>query len=140
MLGGTYTPDAITIEKEQISTNSRATKPKKEKGDTVKQTLVYVQQGKTLEQIAEIRELTTGTILEHISKISILMPEVDITHLAPKKSLLQKIKKAMTTLAKNKEFATTNERVKHKIIFDFLEGKISYHDIKLCMLFVDKKI
>ncbi|MBP7841944.1 helix-turn-helix domain-containing protein [Patescibacteria group bacterium] len=100
--------------------------------------MIYVQQGKTLEQIAEIRELTTGTILEHISKISILMPEIDITHLAPKKALLQKIKKAVATLAKNKEFASTNERVKHKIIYDFLKGKMSYHDIKLCMLFVDR--
>jgi len=66
------------------------------------------------------------------------MPEIDIQHLAPPKPLLQKIQKAIATLAKNKEFATTSERVKHKIIFDFLEGKISYHDIKLCMLFVDR--
>ncbi len=138
LIGGNYTPDTIEIEKEALTTKSRPTKPKKEKWDTVKQTLIYVQQGKTLEEIAELRELATGTILEHISKISILMPEVDIKHLAPPKTLLQKIKKAITTLAKNKEFASTNERVKHKIIYDFLKGEISYHDIKLCMLFVDR--
>lgn len=138
LIGGSYTSEDIIIEKESLTTKSRLPKAKKEKWDTVKQTLIYVQQGKTIEQIAEIRELTTGTVLEHISKISILMPEIDIQHLAPPKPLLQKIQKAIATLAKNKEFATTSERVKHKIIFDFLEGKISYHDIKLCMLFVDR--
>jgi DNA-binding NarL/FixJ family response regulator len=86
LIGGNYTPDTIEIEKETLNTKNRPSKPKKEKWDTVKQTLIYVQQGKTLEQIAEIRELTTGTILEHISKISILMPEIDITAPCSQKS------------------------------------------------------
>jgi hypothetical protein len=69
--------------KEQLKTVvSSVTSGKKEKGGTYKDTLNLYKQGKSIEEIAEIRALTTGTIKGHLAKW-ILSGEVDIYKVLP---------------------------------------------------------
>lgn len=69
--------------KDQLQTVvSSVTSGKKEKGGTYKDTLDLYKQGKTIEEIAEIRALTAGTIKGHLAKW-ILSGEVDIYKVLP---------------------------------------------------------
>lgn len=65
---------------QQVKTSN--TDGKKEKGGTYKDTLELYRQGKTLEEIAEIRTLALGTIKGHFAKW-IAEGEIDIYHVLP---------------------------------------------------------
>ena len=72
------------------------TSEKKEKGGTYKDTLELHKQGKSIEEIAELRSLSNGTIKSHISKW-ILSGEVTLNEVMPK----DKIEKFETFIKKH---------------------------------------
>lgn len=61
-------------------------KKKKEKGETVKETLLLYKQGKTIEEIASDRNLTLTTIEGHFAKL-IQQGEISITKVLPAEKL-----------------------------------------------------
>jgi uncharacterized protein YpbB len=63
------------------------------KGESVKQTMELVAEGKSLEEIVQIRELAASTILEHIFKIHQEYPDVSLQQFAPPQELIEKIRK-----------------------------------------------
>jgi uncharacterized protein YpbB len=73
--------------KDQLQTIvSSVTSGKKEKGGTYKDTLDLYKQGKSIEEIAEIRALTVGTIKGHLGKW-IAEGEVDIYNVLPAETI-----------------------------------------------------
>ncbi|MBC3760015.1 helix-turn-helix domain-containing protein [Hyunsoonleella sp. SJ7] len=59
-----------------------APKPKRKKGDTKKESLSLFQSGKSVQEIADVRELNTNTIIGHLASF-IPSGEVEITDLIP---------------------------------------------------------
>lgn len=127
MLGGTYVTEAISSEKtEKKSVKSRG---KIVKGDSVNQTMLLVADGKPLAEIVQLRGLAASTILEHIFKIHTLYPDVSLDQFAPPRALIDTVKQARAGLP-------SADQWKLKPLFDALRGKLSYEQIKLCLLFV----
>jgi hypothetical protein len=68
-------------------------------------------------------------------------PETDIEYLRPNKKLIKKVAEAVKKIEKknNKKDFLDSGDVKLRAIFDLLGEKVSYEDIKLARLFIDKK-
>ena len=77
--------------------------------------------GMMLEEIATFRDIGVDTLITHIEKLVDQGEIVVLDKVLPKKVRLQKISKAFEEL----------DTTKLTPIFDYLDGKVSYNDIKL---------
>ncbi len=77
--------------------------------------------GMTLEEIATFRDIGVDTLITHIEKLVDQGEIVVLDKVLPKKVRLQKISKAFEEL----------DTTKLTPIFDYLDGKVLYNDIKL---------
>jgi ATP-dependent DNA helicase PIF1 len=127
LLGGVYV--AETIEKEKTLKWSAGKGAKVVKGESIKQTMLLVADGKTIEEIVQIRELAASTVLEHIFKIHELYPEVSLQQFAPPTQLIEKVKKWLS-------YFPPWSAIKLKPLYEALGEKLTYEQIKLCLLFV----
>ncbi|APY08927.1 helicase [Winogradskyella sp. J14-2] len=96
-------------------------KPKRKKGDTQKESLALFKEGKTIEEIAHLRELNENTIFGHLAKF-IKSGEIKIYDLMPK-AHYQELKK----LIPKHSFDTLSD-LKHQ-----LDDKYSYGEIRLVL-------
>ncbi len=76
---------------------------------------------KSLQEIAKERNVSIDTVIGHIEKLVGLREKVELKHVLPKKKDLDSIKKAF------KDLKTT----KLTPVFEILQGKYSYHEIRL---------
>jgi hypothetical protein len=96
-------------------------KPKRKKGDTQKESLALFKDGKTIEEIAHLRELNENTIFGHLAKF-IKSGEIKISDLIPN-AHYQELKK----LIPKHTFDTLSD-LKHQ-----LDDKYSYGEIRLVL-------
>lgn len=80
-----------------------------------------LQEGKTIQEIADERRLSFDTILGHIEKLLEHKEDVVLDHAIPKE-------KVFNTIAKTFEKLDTRKLTP---VYDALGGKMSYHDIRL---------
>lgn len=102
------------------------------KKSTFEVTYEMLREGKTIEQIAEKRDLKVGTIVEHVEKLLAerLLTQDEITHLIPEDD---------DGKAMHVELLSVFEKVgteKLKPVFEATNGRYSYDQIKLVRLFV----
>jgi hypothetical protein len=143
--GGSNDSDDIKERQKDLENEKKETKksfkPKPQKGGTVEITKKMLRDKKNISQIAKERGLAEVTILGHISDIKELLPNIDIEHLKPKKSVLDKVLNEAGKARKenNPDHFTEGGELRLKIIFENLNKKVSYEDIRLAMLFEVKK-
>ena len=128
-----YGNDILTVIKEYCEENDIDTsddtqfefveeeKPKRKKGDTQKESLALFKDGKTIEEIAHIRELNENTIFGHLAKF-IKSGDIKISDLMPK-THYQELKE----LIPKHTFDTLSD-LKHQ-----LDDKYSYGEIRLVL-------
>lgn len=104
-------------------------KKKRKSDSTYEITYQYLKQQFSLEEIAEERGMTVGTICSHFIKIKKDHPEANLSHYKPSSSVVNKVEMAYK---KNK----TSDGVSLKTIHDELGGKVSYQNIKLSLAFI----
>jgi hypothetical protein len=92
----------------------------------------------TIKQIAKARNMTEGTIINHLSTLKKEEPSVDLSKFKPKKNTFVSIEKMIVKLQKEKlkENFSDDGRLRLKPVFDAMEGKASYDAIRLCMLLI----
>jgi hypothetical protein len=119
------------------SVSTKAT-TKKKKGDTLKITKKLMEEKKIVAQIIKERELSEKTILKHIEQIAEKYPELDIDYLKPKKLIINKVNKAIKHINKenHKDDFLESGQMRLRAIYDYLDEKVSYEDIKLAIIFV----
>lgn len=121
------------IDKKEIQKNKKKLAEKKPKKDsTYETTLTYLKQKKSLERIADDRGLNVDTILNHLIKICKDYPKEDLSFYKPKGTILTKVEKAYLNQPKGKPISL-------KKIYDDLEEKVDYNNIKLSIAFLSKK-
>ncbi|QIJ88206.1 DNA repair and recombination protein, putative helicase [Mesoflavibacter sp. HG96] len=96
-------------------------KPKRKKGDTQKESLALFKDGKTIEEIAHLRDLNENTIFGHLAKF-IKSGDIKISDLMPK-THYQELKE----LIPKHTFDTLSD-LKHQ-----LDDKYSYGEIRLVL-------
>ena len=91
----------------------------------------------TLEELAKNRELSLGTIINHLQILLKDEPSLDINKYKPINNNVELINKAVETikLENNKENFSENGELRLKSIFDALEQKITYEEIRIGLLF-----
>lgn len=113
---------------EEIKKQSKKIKEKKgKKKSTYLVTLDYLRQKMPLEKIAEERGLSTGTIAGHLIRLRTDHPNEDLNFYRPDEKLIEKVAQAAN---KQKEGPPSQ-----KYIFEALNRKVSYEDIKLALAF-----
>jgi ATP-dependent exoDNAse (exonuclease V) alpha subunit len=127
--------DGLTDDKE-IKKYANKLKDKKDvKLATHEKTAQLVQNGNSIGAIAEKRGLGESTILNHIIKISELMPEVDLTSCKPDQETLDRVKEAFNMLqAKSAKGQGTGPGLKN--LYAALNAEMDYNAIKLALLFL----
>lgn len=100
-------------------------KPRK-KVDTVMQTFELFEMGKSIKQISKIRDLTEGTIVNHIIKISGEYGKIYVESVKPSNNIIKKVSNAVKYLGDDKL----------STIYQELNEEISYDDIKLALIFI----
>ena len=98
----------------------------------------YILKGLSIEEIAEERGLSEGTIMGHFEKIKTIYPEVDISKYKPEAALFRKVQIAHKQIlaAKDPEKVREDGSVSLKALFDAMNQEVSYSEIKLAMVFV----
>ncbi len=98
----------------------------------------YILKGLTIEEIAEERGLSDGTIMGHFEKIKTIYPEVDISKYKPEQALLRRVQITHKQILTEKDPEKVREdgSVSLKALFDAMNQEVSYAEIKLAMVFV----
>jgi ATP-dependent DNA helicase PIF1 len=135
-----------TIKKNEIKNNKIKLKKEEgktditQKGNTLETTKKLLAKNKTILEISKKREISENTIFNHVQKILQLWPDFDISYLKPKKKNLTKVSKAIKEIKRknNPEDFLKDKGIKLRSIFEYLNEKVSYDDIKLSLFFIDK--
>ena len=104
-----------------------AEKKMEEKISTYQKTKQLLAEKLSLEEIAAARELVRETIVGHIEKLIKAGEKIDIEHLRPPKKDFEAIAAAFL---KSKDGRLSP-------VYEFLDGKYSYTDIRMARLFID---
>lgn len=113
------------------SAEQSSKKKKKEKFNKVPTHLITMQlleQGLSPQEIADERGFALSTIFGHLFQVKEEIPEADFSHIPCDLSVLSKVKEAL----QNTEFE--EGKIRLKPIHDYLEGKVTYEDIRRALL------
>lgn len=122
--GGLTNPDDIERNKKKIKE-----KKKGKKESTYDITLNYMRQAMSLKEIAHERGMTTGTVAGHLIRLKKENPDFNFSQYKPKKTICDKVEIAYKMQPKGEPIST-------KKLYEMLEGKVTYDDIKLALAFV----
>ena len=124
--------------KSNLSAGGKKIKPSASwrKEPTIEITKKLVEEGKILKEIIKERGLAEDTIIKHLDEIRKKYPQTDFSKLKPKEKIVQSVKKAVKEIKKrkNREDFLINGKVKLRAIFEYLEEKISYQEIKMALI------
>jgi hypothetical protein len=139
--GGTINEVIIKKNKKELtkekSVSTKFTVNRK-KGDTLKITKKLMEEKKNVAQIIEERGLSEKTILKHVEQIVEKYPELNIDYLKPKKQIIDKVNKVVKYINKknNKGDFLEGGQMKLRAIYDYLDKKVSYENIRLAIIFI----
>jgi hypothetical protein len=123
-IGGLNNPKDI------LKNKNRRKEKKLGKESTYSKTLQYLKQKINIQEIAELRGLSTGTIAGHFIKIRKDNPEVDLHFYKPKKALIEKVRKVY-------ELQDKSTKVSLNRVYEGLGKSVTYNDISLAIAFFD---
>ena len=101
-------------------------KNKKKKGDTYKETLMYVKEGRDIKEIADLRSISETTVQSHVAHLFSIGKLTDIEQFVPIKNQ-KKINKYLSENPKPEAL---------KPIFEALNGEVSYGEIRIVLSLV----
>ncbi len=90
-------------------------------------TKTLLDEGKTIQEIAELRSISEDTVIGHIEKLKEYKEDVSLEHLLPKK-------KEFDTIASTFEKLDTRKLTP---VFEALKGKVSYHTLRIVRVYLN---
>ncbi len=124
-------------EAQEYETKKKDYKQKKKKKSTADVTADLITEGLKLDEIVAKRWLTKTTIINHIKKISIESPNINLSWVKPPKSILLRVQAAIKVLSQNKDNFNEYWLIHMKNIYTELDRSVPYEDIKRCMVFIN---
>lgn len=118
----------LSDEKEILKQKGKI-KKKEHKETTYDQTYELTKQNLSIAEIAKERGMAEGTIASHIIKLKKDYPEANLSSYKPKSSIINKVEIEYLKRPKNEPLST-------KTIYENLDGKVTYTDIKLALAFI----
>jgi len=125
------------IDPKDIKRHKAKKEAKVKKISTQDQTKVLFEQGLTLDDIADQRGLTTGTVVSHLVELKSKHDHLSFEHLRLELVGIEEMEQALNKIRdrKNADDFFENGIVRSKTMFDALKGKFSYEKINLFKLF-----
>lgn len=135
-LGGTNDPEKI--EQNRASQAAKTIKKTAPKGATYDLTKKLVESKKTLIGIVKSRGMSEDTIIKHLSVLKAAHPDLDLEHLKPAPERLAEMLVGFEQAQKtaNPEDRDKDGEPKLKYVFEVLNEKYFYRELKLARLFV----
>jgi len=98
-----------------------------------------LERAESIEDLAEKRGLTIGTILNHLAILKKDDSSLDLDKFKPQQELMEKISEKVAEIKANKKNDDFSEhgQIRLKPIFEALDGKVSYDEIKLALFFIE---
>lgn len=139
-LGGEIVPEKIKEIKKERELGKINKKDRTDRKNTLDITKEMIEAKKTIGEIIETRGLSYGTVIDHLLKLKKMFPEINLKYLKPKGENLKRVLKEADKIRKENrsDNFTAEGELKLKPIFEALGKKVSYDEIKLCMIFEDK--
>lgn len=122
----------------EIEKAKKKKKFKLRKKSTYQITREFLEQGLSLKEIADERGMAESTLAGHLIKLSELLPDFDLSPYKPPDDMVESVQKAYTKLADNPRNFREDGTISQKVLYDTLNGKIGYQEIRLCLAFVKK--
>jgi hypothetical protein len=118
--------------------NNKTQRTNGKKVPTAEVTKELIAKGKSIKEIAEIRDLKRATIVSHLIKIRENHPDFNLEKFKPKPEVIKKVSDAIARIKKKKDPEDLDSKGKVKIsrIFKELNYDVSYGDINLVMVFI----
>ncbi|MFA6183814.1 MAG: helix-turn-helix domain-containing protein [Parcubacteria group bacterium] len=137
-IGGEIIEQDTKNKKQETNKNQKINHDKLKTRGTLEITKRMVGSKKTIEEIAKERNLSRETVIKHLGQIKKLLPEIDLDYLRPKGESLKLILKVVEDIKKknNPDDFSLDGQIRLKPIFEALDEKISYDEIKLALLFL----
>jgi hypothetical protein len=104
---------------------------------TYQKTQELINEGLDLAQIIEKRGLSETTIIDHLKIIQKDYPDQDFSRFRPKNEIIVAVEKMVDLIKQNQE--NLDKPIGLKAIFESLGEELSYKEIKLALLFIDKE-
>ena len=100
------------------------------------QTKELIETSNSIEELALNRGMSKGTILKHLSVLKEQYPDLDLDKFMPDSNILTLVKDAQENIIKraNKDDFNENGKPRLKVIFEALDGNVSYDDINVALL------
>lgn len=99
------------------------------------QTKEMLETSNSILELAENRGVSKGTIIKHLTVLKELDPDIDLDKFMPNEKTLLLVKDAVIKLKeqKNKEDFSEDGHLRLKPIFEALDAKVEYDDIRTCL-------
>lgn len=99
------------------------------------QTKEMIETSNSILELAENRGVSKGTILKHLSVLKELDPELDLSKFMPDEKTILLVKDAVIKLKErnNEEDFSEDGQLRLKPIFEALDSKVEYDDIKIAL-------
>jgi len=136
-IGGEIVAQDTKNKKQETNKNQKTNHDKLKTRGTLEITKRMVGSEKTIEEIAKERNLSRETVIKHLGQIKKLLPEINLNYLKPKGGNLKLILKVVSDIKKknNPNDFSLDGQIRLRPIFEALDEKISYDEIKLALLF-----
>jgi len=133
-IGGTT--DNSIIEKQEAFLKSEKKVVGKNATPTHMQTKELIDTSKTILEMAISRGMSTATIINHLSVLKEENPDIDLQKFMPDENTLSSVKVALDKITQrgNEDDFSENGKPKLKPIFEALDSKVEYYDIRVSLL------
>ena len=114
----------------------KKSKKKGKKLSTYQKTKQYIEEGFSLKKIAEQRNLSDATIIKHIVKLAAEDREMNIEQFRPDEDVIRSVTSAVMDL-----FPTAEDRKNFSLkeVYEHLEERIPYKEIRLAIAFIERE-
>lgn len=108
----------------------------KSKTPTHIKTKELIESSNSIEDLAAKRGVSVVTIIKHLGLIKSEFNDINLSKFLPNDDIRNSVKKAVSYIKANgnKDDFSDDGQIRLKPIFTYLDGKISYDDIRLCLL------
>jgi len=131
------------LDEEVIEENKKGLKKKRRKKvsplkATHEETKDLIKQEYSLEELIEERGLAENTIIKHLEILRTYEPNLHMEYLQPKDLIMEQVQEAKERIEQknSKDDFTEDGTLKLRSIFEYLDEKVSYENIKLALVFI----
>ena len=130
--------DKLQIQQEEKNLDSEKVFIPKDSTPTHIKTKNLIETSATISDLAKSRGFSIGTIINHLAILKEQEPNLDLEKFKPNKDYFELVKDAVIKLKakNNKDDFSDNGQLRLKPIFEALDSKVGYDEIRVALLFL----